>query len=132
MSSLNLFVPERKKTRGYRNDKVAAHIRECFSMALTRRDFPILPGHEEESKLKTYVTITYVNLSQDLRNASVLFVTLNDEYQQETLKFFELQTHYFKNLIAKKLRLRCIPDLIFKLDKSVEYSKKIDDLLNSI
>ena len=132
MSNLNLFVPEKHKTTSSKNDKVATKIRECFSMALARGDFPVLPGHEEESILKTYVTITYVKLSQDLRNATVLYVTLNDEYLEETANFFDLQKHYFKNLIAKKLKLKYIPDIIFKLDRSIEYSKKIDVLLNEI
>ncbi|MBR1944606.1 MAG: ribosome-binding factor A [Alphaproteobacteria bacterium] len=132
MSNLNLFMPEKHKTSSSKNDKVATKIRECFSMALARRDFPILPGHEDESILKTYVTITYVKLSQDLRNATVLYVTLNDEYLEETATFFELQKHYFKNLIAKKLKIKYIPDIIFKLDKSIEYSQKIDKVLKEI
>ncbi len=132
MSNLNLFVPEKHKTSSSKNDKIATKIRECFSMALARRDFPVLPGHEEESILKTYVTITYVKLSQDLRNATVFYITLNDEYFEETAMFFELQKHYFKNLIAKKLKIKYIPDINFKLDKSIEYSNKIDKLLEEI
>lgn len=132
MSNLNLFVPEKHKTSSSKNDKIATKIRECFSMALAKRDFPILPGHEEESILKTYVTITYVKLSQDLRNATVFYITLNDEYLEETAKFFELQKHHFKNLIAKKLKIKYIPDINFKLDKSIEYSNKIDKLLEDI
>ena len=130
--SLNLFVPEKHKTTSAKNDKIATKIRECFSMALTRRDFPILPGHEDESVLKTYVTITYVRLSPDLRNATVLYVTLNDEYLEETAQFFELQKHYFKNLIAKRLKIKYIPDITFKLDKSIEYSTRIDKVLKDI
>ena len=132
MSSLNLFVPEKRKTVSAKNDKIATKIRECFSMALARRDFPVLQGHEDESILKTYVTITYVKLSQDLRNATVLYVTLNDEYLEETNRFFELQKHYFKQLIAKRLKIKYIPDINFKLDKSIAYSKNIDDVLDSI
>lgn len=130
--SLDLFVPEKHKSSSAKNDKIATKIRECFSMALARRDFPVLPAHEEESILKTYVTITYVKLSADLRNATIFYVTLNDEYLQETEKFFELQQHYFKNLIAKRLKIKYIPEIIFKLDKSIEYSSRIDKLLQDI
>lgn len=132
MSNLELFFPKKRKVRGSRNDRVAAQLRECLASALLQRDLPVLPGHEDESTLKTFVTITRVNVSPDLRNATVLFVTLNDELQEETLRFFELQTYHIKNLIAKKLKLRFIPDLIFKIDKSVAYSENIDKLLKSI
>ena len=129
MSNLNLFKPESKKTTSRRNDKVAAQLRECFSFALLRGDFPILPNHEEESKLPTTVTITYIDLSPDLRNATVFFTPLGGLKKEETKKFFELQTHYFKDIIAKKMKMRFIPNLLFKLDASLDYSDKIETLL---
>ena len=132
MSKSKLFVPEKQKSSSAKNDKIATKIRECFSMALTKKDFPVLPAHEEESILKTYVTITYVKMSSDLRNATVFYVTLNDEYLEETARFFELQKHYFKNLIAKNLRIKYIPAIIFKLDKSIEYSQNIEAILKNI
>lgn len=132
MADLNLFLPQKRKTRSSRNDKIAVQLRECIASALVQNDFPALPGHEEESKLNVFVTITHVNVAPDLRNATILFVTLNDERQDETLKFFELQMHFFKNLIAKKLKLRFIPELTFKIDKSVTYSENIEKLLKQI
>lgn len=129
MSDLKLFVPEKKKTTGRRNDKLASQIREAFSMALAKGDFPILPNHEEDSKLKTPVTITYVDLSPDLRNATIYFMPLGGLLINETCRFFELQTHYFKNVIATKMKIRYIPNIIFRADESFEYSKKIESLL---
>lgn len=129
MSNLNLFKYESKKTASRRNDKVAAQLRECFSLALSRGDFPVLPNHEEESKLPTPVTITYVDLSPDLRNATVFFTPLGGIKKAETKRFFELQTHYFKDIIAKKMKLRFIPNLLFKIDESLDYSDKIEALL---
>lgn len=129
MSNLNLFSQEKRKTAGRRNDKIASQIRECFAMALARADFPILPNHEDESKLKVPVTLTYVDMSPDLRNATIFFTPLGGLHKQECLKFFELQTHYFKDVIAKKMKMRFIPNIFFKLDDSFEYSQKIEGLL---
>jgi len=131
MSNLKLFTPEKRKTIGRRNDKIASQIRECFSIAITKGDFPILPNHENESKLPNSVTITYVDLSPDLRNATIFFMPLGGLFKEETLLFFELQTHYFKNIIAKKMKMRFIPNILFRVDKSFEYSKKIDSLLET-
>lgn len=129
MSKLNLFTPERKKTVSRRNDKIAAQLKECFSLALSRGDFPVLPNHEETSRLPTPVTITYVDLSPDLRNATIYFTPLGGIKKEETVEFFELQTHSFKELIAKKLKLRFIPNLLFKLDDSLDYSDRIEAIL---
>ncbi len=131
MSALNLFIPEKRKTSSRKNDKIAAQIRECFSKALTKGDFPILPAHEIESRLPTIVTITYVDLSPDLRNAIVYYIPLGGVKKTECETFFCLQTHYFKSLIANKLNLRFIPNLRFKLDNSLDYSEKIDSLLKN-
>lgn len=131
MSKLNLFKPESRKTLSRRNDKIAAQLKECFSFALSRGDFPILPNHEDESKLPTPVTLTYVDVSPDLRNATVFFIPLGGVKKEETKRFFELQTHYFKDLIAKKMKLRFIPNLTFKLDDSLDYSEKIENLLKN-
>ena len=131
MTNLNLFCPEKRKTISRRNDKIATQLKECFSIALSRGDFPILQNHEQESKLPTIVTITYVDMSPDLRNVTIYYVPLGGLKADETERFFELQTHYFKDLIAKKLKLRFIPNLTFKLDKSLDYSEKIEKLLKT-
>ncbi len=130
VSKLNLFRADMRRSTSRRNDKIAMQLKECFAHALSQGDFPVLPKHESESRLQTPVTITYVDLSPDLRNATVYFVPLGGLKKSETVRFFELQSHYFKNLIAKKMKLRFIPNLIFKLDNSFEYSERIDAILN--
>ncbi|GHT89451.1 hypothetical protein FACS1894113_4630 [Alphaproteobacteria bacterium] len=129
VSDLKLFVPERKKTLGRRNDRVAAQLKSCLATELVRDDFPVVHGRENSSKLPCLVTITFIELSSDLRNADIYFMPLGGLLIKETEQFFETQTHYFKDVIAKKMRLKFIPNLRFKLDKSFEYSKKIDLLL---
>jgi ribosome-binding factor A len=129
MDHLNLFVHKKEKNTSLRKDKIAAQIKECLSFALVRDNFPLLPNHEEESKLPCSITLTYVDLSRDLRNATIFFMPLGGVNKEESLKFFELQTHYFKELMAKKMKLKFIPNIIFRLDNSFEYSDRINKLL---
>lgn len=125
-------MPQKRKTRSSRNDRIAVQIRECIADTLLRNDLTVLPGHEDESRLKTFVTITHVNVSSDLRNATILFVTANDENQADTLRFFELQKYALKHIIGKRLRIKYVPELVFKLDKSITYSDNIEKLLKQI
>lgn len=125
-------MPQKRKTRSSRNDRIAVQIRECIADTLLRNDLTVLPGHEDESRLKTFVTITHVNVSSDLRNATILFVTANDENQADTLRFFELQKYALKHIIGKRLRIKYVPELVFKLDKSITYSDNIENLLKQI
>ncbi|MDR1332837.1 MAG: 30S ribosome-binding factor RbfA [Holosporales bacterium] len=131
MSKLNLFVPQKRKTTGRRNDKVATQLKELFSLALIRGDFHVLPKREAESMPPCMITITHVDLSRDLCNAVVFFRTLSGTMIDEAMKFLELQTHFFKDLIAKKLSLRTIPNLRFKFDQTSEAANRIDELLKN-
>ena len=132
MSSVNLYNPNFKGYVSKRNNKVAANIRQCLANAISRGDFQILPHHEHDSRMPVPVTITYVDLSPDLRNAVVYFIPFGGEKKDECLKFFRLQTHFFKNLLAKKMKLRYIPEILFKIDTSFEYSEKIEHLLDNV
>ncbi|MDR2459094.1 MAG: 30S ribosome-binding factor RbfA [Holosporales bacterium] len=131
MSKLDLFVPQKRKTTGRRNDKVAAQIKELFSLALIRGDFHSLQSSKMPALPSCLVTITYVDLSPDLCNATVFFTTLDSGTVDETIAFFKMQDHFFKDLIAKKLSLRVIPNIIFKIDKSIEQASRIDELLKN-
>jgi ribosome-binding factor A len=98
-------------------------------MALIRGDFPTANAKAGESQLPCHITITYVAVTPDLRNATVFFAPTLVDKLAEVLEFFEIQKHHFKKIIAQKMRLRFVPELQFKLDDSLEYSKRIDELL---
>ena len=39
---------------------------------------------------------------------------------------------YLRRELGKRLRMRCVPDLVFQVDSSVEYGNRIDTLLRQI
>jgi ribosome-binding factor A len=76
------------------------------------------------------LTITHVDLSPDLRNAKV-FVMLSEEVQkEEVITFLEQNKHYFKEIIATKIKMKYIPEIEFKLDESFEKMQRISKILN--
>lgn len=136
MDNLNLFIPQQntRKVVSRRNDKIATQIRECFSMAISRGDFPVVKDKDGNfiSSIPSPITITYVDVSPDLRNVKVYFMPLCGNNKNETLEFLTLQTHFFKNTIAKKMRMRFIPEVMFKIDDSIEYSDHIEKILRKL
>lgn len=76
------------------------------------------------------VTISEVQVSPDLRNATVFFTTLNGEFSQETLDILKDMIGFFRHAVGKAVRLRYVPNLYFKVDGSFEYAQKIEKLLN--
>ena len=79
------------------------------------------------------VTITGVNLTDDLRFARVFFVEMGkDTCDPKTKRALENATGFLKRELGKRLKLRYVPDIIFMCDESFAYGSKIDKLLAEI
>ncbi len=80
-----------------------------------------------------FVTITKVEVTKDLKLAKIYFSEMdNKEGKTQALEGLQSAKGYIKKLLAGRIKLRFMPDIIFVLDKSSEYSihieEKIDDL----
>lgn len=80
-----------------------------------------------------FITITKVELTQDLRYAKIYFSVLG-EMKDKTLALKGLNSAkgYIRSLIADRINLRFAPDIAFKIDESLEHTKEIYDLLDRI
>jgi ribosome-binding factor A len=131
MSSLNLFLPS--KTPNHRQQKVAEEVRFLLAQELMRGDIPAHTASDGSLKtLPTSVTLTHVNISPDLKHATVLVMPLGGEKISETLEFLNMAAPYLRKILSQKLSLRITPKLRFSVDESLAYSQKIDDLLRSV
>lgn len=111
--------------RSPRQLKVGEEIRHALAMLFERGDVPWPPGFTPPM-----VTISEVQVSPDLRNATVFFTTLNGAFSQETLDILKDMVGYFRHAVGKGVRLRYVPNLFFKVDGSFEYARKIEKLLS--
>lgn len=80
-----------------------------------------------------FITITKVELTKDLRYAKVYFSVLGEMKNKDlALKGLNSAKGYIKNLVAERIKLRFVPEVIFKIDDSLEHTKEIYDLLDRI
>jgi len=80
-----------------------------------------------------FITVTGVDVTNDLSQAKVYISVLGSEEQKEdTLKALAKGTGFLRGELGRRIRLRVIPELQFKFDSSVEYGSRIDQLLNKI
>ena len=77
------------------------------------------------------VTITDCKVTSDLSFAKVYFMSL-DEKKEETLKALKDASGFIRKELAEKMDLRHTPELTFIYDESVEYGKKIEDIIAKI
>ncbi|MSO23526.1 MAG: 30S ribosome-binding factor RbfA [Acidobacteria bacterium] len=77
-----------------------------------------------------FATITAVDLSPDLRNARVYVSVLGDETKkQESMAGLAAATPFLRLQIAKRLNLRYTPAVEFHLDRTEEYTRRLDELI---
>lgn len=107
-----------------RQRKVAERIQQLVSTVIDRK----LKDPEAG-----FITVTHVRMSPDLRIASVYVTVLgNPEAEQRSLAALDRAKHFIRNEIAPTLRMRFIPELRFFIDDTMEYARKIDELLGEI
>ena len=80
-----------------------------------------------------FVTVTGVELTDDISLAKV-YVSLygTEKDQEEAWQGLNKAVGYMRTEIAKRIRLRFAPALIFAKDTSMEYSAHIEELLRKI
>jgi ribosome-binding factor A len=107
-----------------RVQKVAEAIREIVSMAiLTEVKDPRI--HD--------VTVTFVEVSADLRYAKVHVSVMGDETRQDlTLRGLQSAAGFLQAKLARELELRYTPKLTFLLDQGVKHSIEIARILKEV
>jgi ribosome-binding factor A len=97
------------------------------------RELSLLLMREARDPRLTDVTITEVRMTPDLLIARVYFTVLGDsERQQEAVSALERANGFLRTQLAGQVRLRFAPELIFELDSSAEYGRRIDELLDQV
>ena len=78
-----------------------------------------------------FVTVTDVEVADDLRNAKV-FVSVYGGDKEETLKGLKSATAFIRLELGRRMRMRFIPELLFRFDATVERGAHIMELLHEI
>ena len=98
---------------------------------LIREISDILMTEAKDEDLK-FVTITSMNLANDLSYAKVYFQTLNQDKDKIT-KELNAASGFIRSVLKKrKLDIRIMPELKFIYDDSMEYGNNIDSLIDKI
>jgi len=78
-----------------------------------------------------FVTVIDVELADDLKNAKV-FVSVYGGDKQESLKGLKSATPFIRSELGRRLRMKFIPELLFRYDSTIERGAHIMELLRSI
>jgi ribosome-binding factor A len=98
--------------------------------ALLQRELGMIISEELRDPRIAFSTVTGVEMTDDLRSATVQVSVLGDEEQiASTMTALEEAKPYLRHEIGKRTDLRFVPDLIFVNDRSAERAARISRLL---
>lgn len=101
---------------------------------LIRREISELIQHElRDPRLESFVTVTEVSTSADLRYAKVFVSSMTGRQEEKTiLAALNSASGFLRSELAGKIRLRRVPELSFHWDDSIEHGDKILRIIDSI
>ena len=98
-----------------------------------KRLISVIISRELKDKSITLVTVTDVRVLKDLSNATIYYTVMGQTQKQDAVtKSLNRAKGFIKSEIAKRMKLRKVPNLIFEFDESLAYGNKIDDILRSL
>lgn len=118
--------------KGYRQGRLAEEIKKIIGQMLL---------HEvKDPRLSGMISISGADVTSDGSYAT-LYVSLLDmstdeearrTREKEVLAGLASCEGLFRREIGRQIRIRRVPELLFKMDHSMEYGKHIDELLDSM
>ncbi len=110
--------------RSQRQLRVGEAIRHALANVLMRGDVP----WPQDFKAPM-ITVTEVNVSPDLQNATAFIMPLGGKETAEVVRALNGIVGFFRHALAEAVNLRFVPKLVFKSDESFDYAQNIERLL---
>ncbi len=80
-----------------------------------------------------FVTVTGVKLTEDLRLATVYFSVVGTEDEKKSSeRALNSAKGFIRKEMGRSLRLRYVPDIIFRYDDSMDYAQRIECIIHEI
>ena len=110
-----------------------AHRIERVGNLLRHEISELLQRQVKDPRVGNFVTVTEVSISPDLRYAKVFVSCIgSEEERQKTLSGLTAASGFLRNQLAKRLRLRRIPELSFHWDDSIERGARLLRLIDEV
>jgi ribosome-binding factor A len=110
-----------------------SHRIERVSSLMRHEISELLQRQVKDPRLSKFVAVTEVSTSPDLRYAKVFVSCIgSEEEKEEMLKGLGAAANFLRNQLAKRLRLRRIPELSFHWDDSIERGTHLLQLIDEL
>ncbi len=111
-------APHRRFARTLRVNEV---VHECLADELERLSDPRL----------SLVTVTGVEVSPDLRHATVFYAALG-RHEPDTVAALRSAAPHLRAVLGQEVRLKYVPKLHFREDPAIEQGQRIEEILRGL
>lgn len=91
----------------------------------------ILANEVKDNDIK-FVTITDCHVTNDLSFAKVYYTVLDLNKKESTTKALKNASGFIRKELMNRVDIRHIPELEFIFDNSIEYGKRIENIIEKI
>lgn len=99
---------------------------------LIREEIADIIQNRIKHKTFGFVTITGAKVSDDLRHATIYLSVLKDEDADKTIRKLKESSSFIKGELGRRLKMKYVPEIHFRIDESIAYGMKIDKLLDEV
>lgn len=93
----------------------------------------LLRREVNDPRLGTFITVTRVSTSPDLRHAKVFFSTYDDTVEKAVLlQVLSNASGFLRKELGSRLSLRIVPELSFHYDETVSRGARVMDILKHV
>ena len=112
---------------------VAGHRHERVAEEIAHELGSMLAGELLDPRLESAVTVSEVRMVHGLKMVRIYVSVRGDEAEDKrVLAGLNAASGYIRHELASRLRLRRAPELLFVIDRSDEYSQRIERLLSEV
>lgn len=103
------------------------------SQSIKRELSAMLMRDLKDERIAGIVSVVDVDLTGDCRSAKIFISVYGDEAAQKgTLEALTEKVGFIRGEICRRLSLRFAPEIVFKLDSSLERGSRVTDLISKI
>ena len=96
------------------------------------KEISYILANDIKDKDINFVTITDCKVTNDLSFAKVYYTVFDLDKKKEIDDALKNASGYIRHLLCDRVDIRHIPELTFVYDESIEYGKKIENIIEEI
>ena len=96
------------------------------------KEISYILANEVKDKDINFVTVTAVDVTNDLSYAKVYVTVLDDEKREITMNALNDAKGFIRSQLFDRVDMRNVPELTFVYDESIEYGKNIENIIEEI